>query len=339
MARTFSALRKFFLPSWMLDDEADGAFARTLAGMLDEHVARMRSGMEQRFPSRAGAEALALCGADRLIVRGRDETAAHYAARLRAWRYPRGHRVRGNVFALLEQIAEYFGGGPFVTWGVDRTGNRRYRDGFGAESFERGDPWVWDSLDANQWSRQWIVISNEGVAAVLASVSPAPGAPLFRAQPSFGDAALWGGALSTPGYCVGIAGTTSEDWRTVVSLTRGPHRWLPAGVRGEWIIVVLSGAAPTPDATYAKWGKLDGTSYVASRASNARYVALRSALLDYAGDTDFAVDFDDVDGGTIAGDATSFPATITLPDATAYAGDVTDYPETVRLVDDGGFPS
>jgi len=172
------------------------------------------------------------------------------------------------------------------------------------------------------------------------TVSPAPGAPVFRAQPAFGDAALWGGALSTPGYCVGIAGTTSEDWRTVVSLTRGPHRWLPAGVRGEWVIVVLSGAAPTPDATYAKWGKVyDRTHYVASRDANSRYVAMRAALLDYAGDTDFCVDFEDVDGGVIAGDATLFPATITLPDGASYAGDSTDYPETVTLIDDGGFPS
>jgi len=552
MAKTFEALRRFFLPWWMLDDEADGAFATALSRTIDEHVSRMRSGMEQRFPSRAGEAALTLSGADRLLLRGRDETAAHYAARLAAWRYPRGHRVRGSVFGLLEQTAEYFGGGPFCSWGVDATGNRRYRDGVGARLFDRGGAWAWDSLVG--WSRQWVVLSNQGawIDGVYA-VTPGPGAPIFAAQPELGDASLWGGALGVDGYSVGVRGASAEDFRAVVALTRGQHRWLPAGVQAEWLVVVLEGDEPTPDATWETWSKsvdvgwvaLDGTNdyvdhgapaalnfertdswtfaawvrddldavqwalfskrstegyvlyrtdarqyylfvrddapashscystaipdgwhlvilrvtsmtaggtsiwindadatasssttltgsiqsagnfyvgrystvyhsgdigpyavwdrvltdnecaalyaagrqntgaawqataplllalpaldtggtltdrgsggndgtltggaalrvealAVATRSDAARYVAYRDELREYAGRSTWCNDFPSVDGGTLSGDDTDFPATITLPDGTAYAGDVTDYPETVTLPDDGSAPS
>jgi len=305
--RTYRTLRKYLLPYWLLDDEADGAFAYTLSALIDVSVEHVRAGLEARFPSRAGRSALERTGRDRLIRPGRDETDAHYAARLRAWRYPRGHRVRGSVFALLEQVSEYFGG--LDAYGIDRAGNRRARTAAGVESYVHGVAWTWDTGAASAWARQWLVI----------------------------DAGATFAAHDTLTGTVGIAGSTAADWRAVVALTRGQHRWLPAGVQGEWIIVTLDGVDPTPDATWVKWGKLDGTDYVPSRSSTCRYVALRDALREYAGDTDWANDTI-TSLGTFTGDDTDYPATVSLPDGRSYAG-IAAFRATITMPDDGSYPA
>ena len=322
MARSIRQLARFMLPYWARDDEAGGALHYALALLIDADLWRLRRGVEQRFPSRAGTSALALIGRDRLIPRGRDETDAHYAARLRAWRYPRGHRVRGSVFALLEQIAEYFGGG-FRLYGIDRSGNQRERAADGSESYARGVAWTWDTGAASRWARQWIVLD---------------GSTLFEPQPDLGDPELWGGAFGAPGHCVGVRGASAEDWNAVRALFCGPHRWLPAGTQGEWLIVSLDGAEPEPDATWAKWGKLDGGAYVPARSSSCRYVALRPALCEYAGDSDVAASVTS-DLGTFTGDDSQFPPTITLPDGREYAGDPTVFSGTITLPDDGSLPA
>lgn len=332
--RGFRKILRFLLPHWARDDEADGAFAWVLAALTDVQIDRARRGVEQRFPSRAGASALALIGKYRLIPRGRDETDAHYASRLQAWRYPRGHRVRGNVFALLEQIQEYFGG-SFDLWGIDASGNRRELSSTGAASFSYGNAWTWDSLPSTSWARQWIVID---------------GSSLFLAQHAFGDEALWGGAPGTEGYCIGLIGASAQDWAAISALTQGQHRWLPAGTRGEWLVVSLDGADPVPDSAYAKWGQFYDpgggyTYYLEARASAHRYVALRSAAREYAGDADWASralsDLGTVhapDGvTTIKGEDNDFPLTITLPDGEAFAGSAL-FPATITLPDDGCLP-
>jgi hypothetical protein len=318
------------LPSWLLDDEAGGAFARILAGLADTSAARVRAGLEQRFPSRADAAALAMIGQYRLIPRGRDETAAHYAARLKAWRYPRGHRVRGNVFALLEQISEYFGGATLL--GIDARGNARQWLPGGDPYTLPGNTWTWDSRPASEWARQWIILYGVGVGTPEA---------VFTEQPDFGDPTLWGGALGTDGYCVGIGGSSAADWRAIRDLCRGQHRWLPAGVQGEWLIVDLVGVAgilDMPDATWSRWGYLDGTVYKPARSRDLRYVALRDALREYPGDPTVWADTCETNLGEFGGDPTSFPATITLPDGTAYAGDPGAFPATITLPDDGSNP-
>jgi hypothetical protein len=334
------------LPSWARDDEADGAFAYTLAALIDVQLRRLQSGLQARFPSLAGPSALTLIGQDRLIPRGRAETDAHYATRLSAWRYPRGHRVRGNVFALLEQIQSYFGGG-FALWGIDRAGNKRMLSASGEVSSQSGLTWTWDSgvwtmyggykvylPESYAWARQWIVID---------------GSAIFRAQPDFGDDALWGGSFGRPGYCIGIAGSSSDDWAAIYALMHGQHRWIPAGARAEWLVVSLDGTSPTPDATWEKWGVINDTGlkvlYEETRSADYRYVALRSELKDYPGDTDWAwgvlSDLGEIPPlwgvKMFVGDPTDFPLSITLPGGAAYAGDDL-FPLTITLPDDGDLP-
>jgi len=317
--RSFRQLLRFLLPYWALDDEAGGGLSYSLAAMVDVQVERARSGMEQRFPSRAGPAALSLIGRDRLIARGRDETDAHYASRLAAWRYPRGHRVRGNVFALLEQVSEYFGG-TLAMYGIDYSGNIRARAADGTESYSYGNTWDWGYTSG--WARQWLVID---------------GSTLFREQPDWGDAALWGGALGVAGTCIGIRGSSAEDWRAIERLLRGQHRWLPAGTQGEWLVVMLDGSTPVPDSSWLKWGKLSGSDYIPARDPDGRYVAMRAALKNYAGDTDWA-NQSITSLGTIDGDPTDWPDTVTMPDGSEYTPDDTDFSATITLPDDGDLP-
>lgn len=342
MAGTFRRLAKYLLPSWLLDDEAGGALHWCLAAMLDIQSEKSRSGVEQRFPSRAGRTALGYIGADRLIRRGRDETDEHYAGRLRAWRYPRGHRVRGSVFALLEQISEYFGGG-FALYGIDQSGNIRSRSALDVESYSYGNSWDWDSAapgySASDWARQWVVIdATEGA---------------FREQLDWGDADLWGGSWgNNDGYCVGMQGASAADWQAIRDLFVGPHRWMPAGTQPEWLVVVLSGSTTisTTGQEY-RWGEYSTsggyTYWSRARDEDHRFIALRDELLDYAGETSatswasrMVTSIGTITAPdsfeTIIGDETSFPTTITMPDGTSYAGDGTDFPATIRLIDDGG---
>jgi hypothetical protein len=306
MSRTFRMSRYFRLPAFLLDDEAGGAFAWALAALVDVSVEHVRQAVYARMPSFCGPSGLARIGRSRLISRGRSESDLHYAARLRAWRYPRGHRVRGVVFGLLEQISEYFGG--LRLWGIDAKWHRRERSATGELSYAYGAPWVWDSVEG--WARQWLVL--DATASEL------------------GPEGVWGADS-----CIGIRGSTPDDWAAVRALCHGQHRWLPAGTRGEWLIVLLSGDEPVPDTSWAKWGKLEGETYVPARASNCRYVVLRDAIRDYAGDNDFAVYFT-TGLGTWSGIA-DFPAYITLPIGGSTPG-IADFPATITLPDDGDIP-
>src|SRR6187549_1469002 len=106
---TLRSIYKFLVPSWLSAGDG-GLVLDTLTDQIDDSVEKMRESLVARFPTYAQDDALTLIGQDRLIPRGRAETSEHYAQRLIAWRYPRGHRVRGSAFALLNQVSEYFGG-------------------------------------------------------------------------------------------------------------------------------------------------------------------------------------------------------------------------------------
>lgn len=143
---TFRAIYKKLTAWWQHEGEGD-LLLQALALVKDASLERMKAGLEARFPSLAGKSAQALIGADRAIRRGRVESDATYARRLKKWRYPRGHRVRGNAFALLDQIWAYFASDDktgIYCWTIDAHGNRHTRDVDGTESYSYGNAWNWD---------------------------------------------------------------------------------------------------------------------------------------------------------------------------------------------------
>ena len=129
---------------------------------------------------------------------------------------------------------------------------------------------------------------------------------------------------------------TEYDAIALRGFMRGRHPWRPAGTTGQWLIVSLDGSEPVPDATWARWGKLDGTDYVPARSDDHAYIYLSATRELYPGDPAvFAETITPVALGPFDGDPTSFPATITLPDGASYAGDPSSFPSTIALVDDG----
>lgn len=328
MALNFRALYRWMLPGNYTDDDTDGGKVLHSLALIDDAFDQIhRDRVEARFPTYAGESALALIGADRQIPRGRAETAEHYKARLRAWRYPRGHRTRGSAFALLEQIWEYFGGGfKLRTEQINQQQWLRAADG--TESTATVGGWDWDSLIdpawLDKWARFWVVVD---------------GTSLIEPTPDFGDPDLYGGQLGDSSYALGHTGVSADDVNAIRRLFRG-RAWKPAGTRAMWAVVSVAGVEPLPEGAYGRWARDDGFgNYEAARDNvNQRYWALDPTALLYSGDPEaFPLSSDMPGGGTYGGDPDTFPASATF-DGVAYTGNPDNFPASARLVDDGSIP-
>jgi hypothetical protein len=339
MALNFRQYFPFAVPAWLTEGDG-GKILHSLAIIKDALVQRARDGLESRYPSRAGVSALQLMGSMRGILQGRSETDEHYAARLIGWRYPKGHRVRGNAFALLDQVCEYWGGVRCFTIDVNDTWHCRGSASFAsttysrdAEAYEYGAglgfaDWYTEDHTVH-WSRFWVVVCVN------------PELPEVEAAPDYGDPALWGGATGTPGFAVGLAGWTPGDTTAMRKLMRPPWAWRPAASSPEWMIVQLddwaSGALPAPTGTWVHWSSNVAGTQTPTRDPQFRYISLNpEANNTYAGDpTLFPVDTFEAGGTVYAGDPSSFPVSTVLPNGASSTGDPTRFPRSVQLIDDG----
>lgn len=259
MARFRQAFYKL-LPSWLTEGEGELVLG-SLGVLKDAWLERLTQGLYARFPSYAPESALAYLGRDRKIVRGINESAASYSARLLRWL--EDHRIRGNPFALMAQLRAYCNADVRIRT-VDAAGNWFTLDRDGTRSFTLGaGNWDWDTEAASQWSRFWVII-----------YPTADGEP-WSDPGDWGDAALWGSGVWGANSTATIGTTaTREQVASVRSIVR---EWQPDGTRCEWIIVAFDDAsfdptAPEPDGTWGLWGKDDGAgNYVPSRLRTARY--------------------------------------------------------------------
>lgn len=267
MALNFRTLYRWLVPGWMLgegpetleNDKREGErvlFAISM--MLDAATERLDQALRMRFPSMAGPDALTLIGRDRGIPRGRSETAEHYAQRLIGWRYPRGHRVRGSAFALLNQVFEYFGRAK--CWTIDVKGTRHDRAADGTESYSYGNAWNWDGVwSAGQpWARFWL---NVDLSTADAS---------FEAHPGIGSGTCWGEKVGNPDTTIGVLGMTPQDGKAIRRLHQPPRPWKPAGTRAEYAIYSLTGDEPSPDGSWS-----DRRGRLAASQAGFRFAPLR----------------------------------------------------------------
>lgn len=343
MARRFRGLRYFLAPPWLTGKGDGEKIAYTLEAMLDVFTEKLRQGLEARFPSRAGLSALRLITGDRGLLRGRSETNAALAERLKAWRTPRTHAVRGNAYEALLQIWHYWGGIYAAT--VDAHGLRHEiaaDDEPDADEMANPDTlaaWVdsgdttWDDLDADtHWSRFWVILQ----PTAAHNVEPSP---------DFGDADLWGGALGTPGYTLGQTSVTPEDVSAMRALF-AEFAWNGPSVP-EWVVLVFDGDdvdGVEPDPEWKYWSKDDGSgTRIAARSSDYRYWSLSPQRNNtYSGDRSRpwpeAVTM--VDGSVYVADRTNGAAwgAVTLPNGETYTGVRTRFPTRILLVDDGSVP-
>jgi hypothetical protein len=305
------------LPWWLTNGE--GELVQYVLGLMRDHMAtRARLSLEARFPSRAGASALALIGADRGIIRGRAETRDAYVNRLKAWRYPRGHRVRGD--------AQYWGATDLDVFTVSQNLVRNRREPDGTETTTYSTEWNWDNGDPAHWGRFWVVMLCQ----------PAMGVDY---TPYFGDPSLW--EYNDVTACIGLTGVTPEDVVAMRRLLRG-RAWKPAGVRAEWMVFSKDAVEPVLEAgDWGRWGVDSGGVRVAARSADYRYVSLSpEANNTYPqGPTRWPATVTLVDGTTYDGDPTSFDVTaVPLPGGRLYTGNPTRFPVKVQLVDDGDAP-
>lgn len=345
MAKTFTELFYSLVPSWLSAGDG-GKVLHSLALIKDKLVTRARGGLNARFPSRAGASALAMIAADRVILRGRSETSEHFAERLTRWRYPKQHRVRGGAFALLDQIVEYVGGARAYT--LDKRANVHVRgassmasttysrdaEGYG---YNFATPITWDALPmpAN-WARFWVVLC------------ASPQLPWLTATPNFSQATLWGGKVGTPGYSIGLAGWNPTDTANIRKLFRGKQQWRPAGTRAEWLIVQLTDwtgeLAVTTGTTWGTWAVEVANILEPARSSSYRYISLSPEVNNiYAGDptrwpvdpglpTQGSVRLAD---GSLSNGVEAWASPVTLADGSTYVGNPERFPVFVQQPDDG----
>jgi hypothetical protein len=224
--RVFKALG----PGWLTSGDGEKVLY-SVGVMLDATLERARQALVARFPEYAETEdALGYLGRDRLIIRGRNESAARYAKRLVEWRYPLGHRVRGNAYAMLRQIRAYFLD-QTAQFTVDRRGTWHAIDAAGNETraSDTGAFFGGDDLPETDWARFWLGIDR----------------PPGWSYPSqlLGDPDLWGGVLTEDSeYVIGLDGATQSDIQALRAIARD---WKMAGSNAEYLYVLLQGGLST----------------------------------------------------------------------------------------------
>lgn len=140
--KTVRSLFRTTGPSWLRTGNAlavlhsIGAIGDLITEMALQAVAR-------RFPGAPLPDALETLGQERGILRGPDETPAHYATRLRNWRQV--IPGKGNPYTMLTQLHEYFEQwGTFQIDLVYAKGRRYIKDAAGAITYDDDLVGVWE---------------------------------------------------------------------------------------------------------------------------------------------------------------------------------------------------
>lgn len=256
---TLSRFRRAYtkLLPWWLTTEEGAKVNYTLGLLMDAYLTRLLQGLRARWPSYAMPSALPFLGRDRRIIRGINEPAEAYAARLLRWLDD--HRIRGNPYALMEQLRAYCQADVRIRT-VDMRGNwyTIERDGTREVMLDSAQ-WNWDAADPSRWSRFWVII-----------YPTSDGQPWER-DGTWGDGAVWSDDAAE-----GTWGSTAL-LTEVESVRRIVREWKPAGTTCVRIIVAFAddvfvpGGAAETDGQWANHSKNDGGSQVAARDDRAIY--------------------------------------------------------------------
>lgn len=265
----FRVARKALGPPWLVANGESELVGYVLDLVKDGFTERARKGLLARFPQNdptgqktAPDDALAAIGRDRRIVRGIEETAQSYAARLTQWLI--AWKTAGNPFGLMAQLRGYTGDvAAFRTVDVKGDWFSLNVDGTTSVQLSQGN-WDWDGDPAalTKWSRFWVVIYPNG---------------LWQPQANLGSPGL---ILGRPAATIGTTATTSD----VSAIKSIVSAWKPAGCRCQNIIIAFDNTsfdpshprdgAGLPDGHWGHWSKvIAGTpmQYVAARLSSARF--------------------------------------------------------------------
>jgi len=109
-----------------------------------------------RYPDYAPDDALSEIGLDRGIVRGFEEPASSYAARLKQWIVDR--TTKGNPYTLMRQLRGYLTGYDVTFKVVSNNGAWHVLKPDGStDFFHNPGNWDWDG-NPDKWWRFWVII-------------------------------------------------------------------------------------------------------------------------------------------------------------------------------------
>lgn len=147
--QTFRDTLRKISPPWLQRGLAE-KIGYAIAVQIDAISDVATAGVFARYPGLGTPTALQLIGRERRIRRGRLETDASYAGRLRRWLVD--HPRRGGPYALLEQLRAYFSAAPFPIHLASISGVRYVLDVDGA--ITRDVPAVRNKA---RWAR-WVLL-------------------------------------------------------------------------------------------------------------------------------------------------------------------------------------
>lgn len=232
------------VPGWLQTGE--GELVQFVEGLiLDAFAERCHQSAYLMLPSVTPSDALDKIGADRGLPRGFIEPEDSYRERLRRWRWPRGHRVRGNATGLLEQVSLAIHGTQYET--IDARGTR-YTHGDPNPTIERGVTWDWDGVSTlPNWGRFWIVVKSTGTLPLTWDEDEAAGTEWDEDADK-----CWAGE-----------GIHTGEIQAVKTIARvGRLSWTPAGRRPIYLVIWFEGEAyPEPTGDWDEWGNRPAQDY------------------------------------------------------------------------------
>ena len=244
--------RKLFYklgPKWLTSGEGESVLF-SLHVVVDAWLERARLGVYARFPDSAPDDAIAAISRDRKIIRGLNESKTSFAKRLIKWLDT--HRIRGNPFALLEQIRAYLQA-DVVLRTVDQNGNWFWIDADGSHHFQlKSGQWNWDSVSTTNWSRFWVIVYGRTLWT----------SPEYNDGSEFESGHVWG-LSATPDQIDGL--------RTIV------RQFKPSHAKCENIIIALDDSIFQPGtALDGNWGRYSSHANprTPARSSLARYITV-----------------------------------------------------------------
>jgi hypothetical protein len=147
-------------PPW-LRRVVGGAVMESLGVPVETLVDRTVESLRKRFPNALSPEALGYLGRERRILRGPNEPAATYAARLLTWWD--SHLTRGGPYALLTQMHAYFADAENPTIDcVSNNGVRHTVDSSGTITRGSYAGFTGDGEAPTKWARLFIFFQLPG---------------------------------------------------------------------------------------------------------------------------------------------------------------------------------
>lgn len=243
---SFSAAMLRVSPPW-LRRLVGGAIMQGVGDTIENEVDRNVEGLRLRFPD-AGVDedAIGYLGRERRILRGPGELGSTFAIRLRKWWD--SHRIRGNEYALLDQMHAYFlATNPtleIVYIANSGTADAKV-DAAGVITRDNGvsPGWTGDGENPPYWARFFLFLQFDGTV-YQAVLLDGDGNPILNMA---GDPVL---------VTISLYALTAADLEEICAV---PHEWSAAHIDRIYIVLLpVNGIAWGYPATL-QWGDVGRT--------------------------------------------------------------------------------